>query len=198
MSRRHIASGFCAAVALLALLAVPVVGKVKIKTQFDKTFNFSKVHTYAWHPQGAGELKLLEQSGDDPARLKAMLDPIIQSEVERQLGARGLVPATGGGTPDLYVNYYVLIGPNASSQYMGQFVGGAPEWGLPPFGGATQSLKIYEQGSLILDLSSPALNSAVWRGMADTEVDRELTPAQREQRLRGAIADMLKKFPPKP
>jgi hypothetical protein len=190
------AGRLCAAVVTMAVLAAPLGAKVKIKTQYDKTFDFSKLHTYAWHPKGAGELKLLEQSGDDPARLKAMLDPIIQSEVERQLKAKGLVPATGG-TPDLYVTYYVLIGPNASSQYMGQFVGAAPDWGLPPFGGATQALKIYEQGSLILDLVAPALDSAVWRGLADTEVDRQLTPAQREQRIRGAVADMLKKFPPK-
>jgi len=184
------------ALALTAALAATTSAKVKVKTQHDKTFDFARVRTYAWHPTGAGEVKLLQSSGDDPAQIQARLDPIIRSTVEAQLAQRGLTRAASG-EPDLYVYYYVLIGPNTSSQYAGQFIGSAPQWGLPPFAGATTSLKIYEQGSLVLDLSSPALKSAVWRGTAQAEVDRTLDPQKREQRLRAAITDMLKQFPPR-
>ena len=189
-----------AAVVVIALLAVAAVGvgaKVKVRTEHDKTFDFRGVRTYAWHPDGLGDVKVLEANADDPARLRAKLEPVIKAAVEAQLARRGLVPAAGG-QPDLHVYYYVLIGAGTSSQYMGQFLTSTPEWGLPVMSGPTTSIKAYEQGSLVLDLSAPSLKSTVWRGVAQAEVDRQKSDAERSQRIQDAVKEMLGKFPPKP
>lgn len=183
-------------IALLGVAAVGVGAKVKVRTEHDKTFDFRGVRTYAWHPDGAGDVKVLEASGDDPERLRAKLEPVIKAAVEEQLARRGLVPAAGG-QPDLHVNYYLLIGAGTSSQYMGQFLTSSPEWGLPVMSGPTTSFKAYEQGSLVLDLSAPSLKSTVWRGVAQAEVDRQRSDADRAQRIRDGVKDMLGKFPPK-
>jgi hypothetical protein len=182
------------AVALLVALAVPLSGKVKIETRRDKSFNFKTVRTYAWHPSGAGDVKILQADGDDPAKIRAQFEPTIVQAAERALAARGLTPAPGENA-DVYVYYYLLIGAASSSQYLGQFIGSAPEWGFPPFAGGTTSLEIYEQGSLVLDVSSRAGKSVIWRGIARTEIDRQRTQATRIERVQGAVGQMLEKFP---
>lgn len=184
-------------ITLVAIAAVGVAAKVKIRTQHDKTFDFRGVRTYAWHPEGAGEVKVLEANADDPASLRAKLEPVIKAAVEEQLAQRGLVPAAGG-QPDLHVYYYLLIGAGTSSQYMGQFLTSTPEWGLPVMSGPTTSFKAYEQGSLVLDLSAPSLKSTVWRGVAQAEIDRQRSDADRAKRIRDGVKEMLGKFPPKP
>jgi len=116
--------------------------------------------------------------------------------VDQELAKKGFT-RVASGQPDLYLDYYLLVGPNASSQFQGQFVGAVPAWGLPDFAMSTTKLTVFEQGSLILDVVSPTAKSTVWRGSADTEVDRRRTPAQRAALITDAVVRMLKKFPPK-
>jgi hypothetical protein len=184
---------------LILALAVSVVlsAKVKVDVLHDPEFDFRPMKTFAWHPDGAGEVKVLIKNSGDPEELRKLFEPVIRPAVEQELTKKGLTPAQGG-PPDLYASYYVLITAGDSSQYMGQFISPTMEWGVPPFAGATQSLKIYEQGSLILDLSSPSLKSAVWRGVAKAEIDRQRSASQREARIREAVREMAKKYPPKP
>lgn len=183
----------CVVSLLCVAMAAGLAAKMKVKVQHDKSFDFSTVKTYAWHPDGAGEVKLL-QSGDDAGAIRARLEPSIKAAVERELAKKGLRPA-GTAAPDLHVYYYLMAGPKASMQTAGQFVQPIPGWGLPPFGGSTQSLDLQEQGSLVVDLASPALKSAVWRGIAQTEVDRE--KADGPKRISEGVAEMFKQFPPK-
>jgi hypothetical protein len=186
----------CAGLVCLLAAVVTVSGKVKVDVMHDPQFDFRTVRTFAWHPDGIGEVKVLIKNSGDPEVLRKLFEPVIKPAVEQELAARGLTPAQGG-PPDVYIYYYVLLTAGDSSQYMGQFVSPTMEWGLPPFQGATQSLKIYEQGSLILDLSSPVLKSAVWRGVAKAEVDRQNSDEKRNRRIREAIRDMMKRYPPK-
>jgi hypothetical protein len=180
----------------LALVCASVEAKVKIKVQRDKQFDFTTIRTYSWHPSGGGEVKVLQAStvSDDPEVLRAALDPVIRRAVEEGLNGRGLtlVPADQA---DVQVYYYLLVGAGVTSQHMGQFVGAVPEWGLPPFAGATTSLDVYEQGSLVLDLASPRQKSVIFRGTAAAEIDRRRDAASRNARVRDAIGDMLRKFP---
>jgi hypothetical protein len=181
-------------VAALAL-GVGVAAKTKTTVKHDKAFDFTGKKTWAWHPDGSGSFKLLQATGEDPAKLYARFDPVIAGAVERALTAHGMTRATG--TPDYYVNYYVLIGPGSSTQYAAQFLAPTPEWGVIPFVGATTSFEVFEQGSLILDVSAVSTKSVVWRGIAQAEIDRQRSAAARDQRLQEAVAELLKKFPPK-
>lgn len=186
----------CAAVALAFVVAPALDAKVKIRVQHDETFDFGTLKTWAWYPSGAGEVKMLISADDDPAQLKAQVDPIITEAVARELAKRGMVPAPAGSKADVHVLYYLLISVGDSSQAMGQFIN-TPAWGLPPISGGTTSLEVYEQGSLVLDLIAVSQKSTVWRGVAQAEIDWEKTSAQRRQRIQDAIRDMLAKYPPK-
>ena len=62
-------------------------------------------------------------------------------------------------------------------------------------GDGLEGFEIFEQGSLILDVSNPATRSLVWRGVAQAKINRERTPAQRDARLRDAVSSLIDKFP---
>ena len=192
---RHGMAGRVIAGVVALVLGASLVAKTKTTVQHDKAFDFAGKKTWAWHPDGSGTFKVLEVSGDDPKALHDRLDPVITAAVERELTARGLTRTDAA--PDFHVNYYVLIGAGSSTQYAGQFLAPTPDWGVIPFAGATTSYKVYEQGSLILDVSAVSTRSVVWRGVARAEIDRQRTPEARATRLQEAVAELLKKFPPK-
>jgi hypothetical protein len=181
---------------VVVLAATAVYAGVKVKVDYDKTFDFATTHTYAWHPDGAGETKILDTMGDDPVKVNAALEPMIVESVDRELAKRGFVLDTSG-KPDLHLHYYVLIGPESDSQFRGQFIGGVPAWGLPDFEMSTTSLKVYEAGTVVLDVSTAANRSVVWRAIASAELQRQRTPAERKQRIDEGLRQALKKFPPK-
>jgi hypothetical protein len=180
----------------IAVAGAPLVAGIKVKVQNDKTFNFEGLKTYAWRLDGVNPIKILENSQDNPEQIRKNLEPVVLEAVDQELAKKGF-KRVASGEPDLYLDYYLLVGPNVSSQYHGQFVGAVPAWGLPDFKMSTSALKIYEQGSLIIDVVSIAQKQTVWRGSADTEMDRRRTPEQRAAIIGEAVAKMFEKFPPK-
>jgi len=194
---KHVMKRVGAVAVALAITGVVVLAGVKVKISVDKTYDFTRLKTYAWHPDGAGEVKMLELSGDDPVALLERFDPVFKSAITAELAKKGIAPATAG-KPDFYVHYYVLIGPNSESQYRGQFVGAIPPWGLPDFAMTTTSFKVWEQGTIVLDVIDASKMEICWRGIAEAKINREKTAAERDQRIRDGMRDLLKSFPPKP
>jgi hypothetical protein len=175
-------------------LAAAVGAKVKVTVQRDEAFVFTGQRTWTWHPDGPGDVKMALTPNDDPAAIRNRFEPVIVDAVGKALATRGLAASAAGAEPDFFVRYYVLISTNMSAQTIGQFAP-AGYWGLPTFSGATQSLRVFEQGALILDVRSAKSRELVWRGIAQAELDRERSPAERDKRLREAIGDIVKKFP---
>ena len=180
----------------VAWLAVETTAAVKVRTQFTKSFDFAKAKTWSWHDGGAGEVKMALTADDNPEAVRTAAEPVILDAVAKSLPARGLTAAASGAASDLKVKYYVLITIGTDAQQMGQFLPAVAAWGLPPFDGATQSYKVIQRGSLVLDIS--ANGEVVWRGIGEAELKPGQPMAKREARLREAVADILKRFPPKP
>ncbi len=185
-----------ALVVLIVVEGLAFAAKVKVRTQSDETFDFTGKRTYAWHPSGAGEVKVMNQI-DKPDQIRASVEPPIVQSVEDGLAKLGFTKVTTGA-PDFHVFYYVLVGSNTEAQVMGQFLPAVPGWGLPPIGLSTTSLKVVEQGTLVLDVASVERKATVWRGVAEAEIVRANTDEKRAARIREAVAEMLKQFPPKP
>ena len=192
MHKRHPSAAIVALTVMLAI--VTVSAGVKIRTKADETFKFRGLRTWAWHPDGAGTVKMALTQNDNPEELRSQFEPTIIETVVKELAQRGWTEAQGNA--DLNVHYYLLISANTSTQAMGQFLPATMEWGLPPFSGSTTAFTVIEKGSLVLDVSAPSLKSVVWRGVAEAEIDRERSQEQRRTRVREAIRDMVKKLPP--
>jgi hypothetical protein len=184
-----------AVAAILVAAAAAVAGGIKITIQQDKTYQFESRRTYAWHPDEPVSVKVLQAVGD-PEKIKEKFDPMVRPAVERELAKRGFTKVEAAKA-DFYLCYYLLLGPSYTAQYHGQFVGAIPEWGLPDFMMSTSSLKVIEQGSIVVDVSSTERKAVIWRGVAATEFNGRLNDAERQARIDKGLADMLKNFPPK-
>ena len=167
-----------------------------INAQFDKTFSFAGVRTWAWHPDGAGDVRLAMSANDDPKQVAANVDPVIIPAIERELGARKLIQTTAESA-DVLVHYYVLVTVGQSAQVMGQFVAPVPDWGLPPFSASTTALTVYPVGTLIIDLTVPSRQAIVWRGDAQGKINLERSPEERRPVIERAIRDLFRKLPRK-
>ena len=184
------------AIATLVLAGIVAVdAKVKVRAEQDPDYDFATVKTWAWD-QDAGEVIMARTANDDPAPLKARVDPRIRQHVQAEMAKKGLKEATTA--PDLQLHYYVLVTINTSGHTMGQFLPAVPYWGLPPFAPATTSLNIVTKGSLILDAMLPGSvgdRRVVWRGVAQSTVSEGDSEAARESRLREATSELIKRFP---
>ena len=179
--------------AVLAMLSLSphLWARADVKTAFDKAYDFSSIETWGWS-NGWGQIKMARTQSDDPEFMRALIEPIILDGVEKELDKKLRKVTTA---PDVTFRYYMLLTTSQTSQTVGQFIPGTVNWGLPLFPPATQSLKILNAGTLVLDVA--AKDTVIWRGAAQAEVKPDSTQEKRESVLREAIRDMLKNFPPK-
>jgi hypothetical protein len=182
-----------AAAAALVFAVQSVLEAVDVRVEYDKTFDFKPIRSWGWDPRGAGEVKMVRTQEDDPEAAKRKAEPWIIDAVTQEMGRLKLEQAMS--VPDLTVAYYLLLSTNLSSQTMGQFLPAVAAWGLPPFPPATQSLKVMNRGSLVLDLS--AKGTVVWRGLAQTELQPDTNDKKRETVIREGVRNMLRRYPRK-
>jgi len=160
---------------LAAFVAATLSARIKVQSDFDPNADFTTLKSWAWPPDGPGQMKMALTKDDDPEVPRKRFEPVIVAAVEEAMAKKGFAKAAAGG----------------------QFIPGTMEWGIPPFEGRTQSLKIYEQGTLVLDVMTPDGKKPIWRAIARAELNRERADAERDKNLRGAVFDLVKEFPPK-
>ena len=140
-----------------------------VKYNYDPTVSFAKYHTYQW-------VSLPTAHPDQ------LMDKEIRRDIEAQLAAKGLVPATG--MPDIQVGYQISVDQERQWDAWGG-------WGM---GTATSS--IINIGTLGIDFFDPDMKSLVWRGIGTKTIDPSGNPQKNMERMEKAIAKILKHFPP--
>jgi hypothetical protein len=109
----------------------------------------------------------------DPRVTALDLGPLLTAAAEEEFAAHGYRPVAPGGSPDYRLSYELIV-----HTWIG--------------GGNSRSI-----GSLSLLLVEADTGRRVWLGYTRAEVQVNLTPEERKQRLRAALAKMLAEFPPK-
>jgi hypothetical protein len=180
------------ATAMVFALHVSLEG-VDVNIEYGKTFDFTSVKTWAWSPKGAGDVIIARTKDDDPAAVKKKAEPLILDAVAGELMRKGLQQATS--EPDVTVTYYLLLSNNMTAQTIGQFLPATTAWGYMLVAPSTQSIKMMNQGALVIDLT--AKDFVVWRGVAQARVAFEVDDKKREAILREGIRDLFKRYPPK-
>jgi hypothetical protein len=158
----------------------------------DKTFNFRPLRTWSWSAK-PGYVIVARTPEDDPEAIQRIVEPIIMDAVAAELPRRGLTSVVA--TPDVTLTYYLLLTTASSALTIGHFLPPVTEWGVPPFLPSTQSLEVFNRGSLILDLT--AHDTIIWRGTADANVKMGLEQTKRVALIRQAVRDILKRYPPR-
>jgi Domain of unknown function (DUF4136) len=183
-----------AAFLLFGLCATVVMAGPKIQVQRDPKFDFSKLKTWAWNASGPGDVKVWVTADSKSEPVKKTYEPVIMKAVEDELARRGLTRAASG-PGNFSVTYYLLVTVASDTQQMGQFLPPVTQYGVPPFAPQTTALSIYPQGSLVLDIGSPDPDHVVWRAVAQAEINLDRTEAQRAERIRSIVRDVVAKLP---
>jgi hypothetical protein len=184
------------AVGLLAA-AVVQAADLKVKTEYDRNADFSALRSYRWLPTPPYQTQTAPDRQDRFLSAE-IIDAPLRATVEQALAAKGLTPAAEGATPDCFLVYYAAFGVTINANVLGEHYAYITGWGSPFIGGTpTTALRVLEQGTVVLDMLNREQKVAIWRATAAGAVDRDQTDQQRARRLKAAVADMFKKFPPK-
>ena len=166
---------------------------VKVHVDLDKTFDFRQARSWAWAVPTAGHVMVARTPTDDPDAIQRLAEPVIMDAMITEMNSRGMAHKIEA--PDVTLKYYLLLTIGSSAQTIGQFLPPVAQWGIPPFTPSTQSLKVIQQGSLVIDAS--AKEAVVWRGTAAAEIKPGLTQDKRAALIREAVRDIVKRYPQK-
>jgi len=179
----------------MAVAVVQAAG-VKVKTEYARSANLAALRSYSWLPPPPYRTQVSPEVGDRFLSAE-VIDVPFRTTVDQALAGRGLKLAAEGATPDCFLVYYAAFGTTINANVLGEHYAYLTGWGSPQVGGTpTTALRVLEQGTVVLDMLDRDKKVAIWRATASGAVDRDQTDQQRVRRLKEAVADMFKKFPP--
>lgn len=162
---------------LLAFVAlvIPSALAQKVTTQFDQSTDFSKYKTFAIR---GGQL-----TSKDPVLNSEIVRKQIESDIARDLTAKGLTQSTGRA--DLNVRYHL---GSANRKQVERYPAGR-------FGQRTRAVRTAEsRGTLTIDFHERASQALVWRAIATEEKSE---PSDVAKKLDDMVRKAIDKYPPK-
>jgi hypothetical protein len=160
----------------VALLLASASFAQQVKTDYDRSADFSHYKTYSWE-------KVQTQ---DP-----LWSGRIKEAVNSALAAKGLTPVASGG--DIAI---VAIEMTKNQQTLNTFYdgfGGGWRWG-GGFGNATTTVDNYKVGTLVVDLFDANSKQIIWRGSSsDTLSDKS---DKNIKNLDKGVEKMFDHYPP--
>jgi hypothetical protein len=173
------------AIKILAVLFLFILGScssIKVNSDYDKSVDFSKYKTYAFHKRGIDRVEI---SGLDKKR--------ILNAIDAELSKKGM---TKSENPDLLVNIFTKERERIDvDQYnAGWGYGWGYGWNPYLWGGRTY-VSTYVEGTLYIDLIDAKKKELVWEG----EGVGYLTESRerKESQINEFVAKILAQFPPK-
>src|SRR5712664_2195939 len=176
----------------LVLFAVTATFGMSVKSDYEKNFDFSQLHTFAFKT---------DRASNDPLSTNTLEAGRIQNALTAQLEANGFTQASQN--PDFIVAFYSRTKEKTQVQSAGFGPGfgfgrgfgwgyGIPgrgrwRWGYGPDIWTTN----YTQGCVMADIVDPKTNELVWRGAVK---DRVNGIGQSEKQSNQAAKDLVKNF----
>lgn len=161
-------------IVILGAVLAGCTGGVEVSHDYDTTQDFSKLKVWNWAPAKT-------DSAADVPRVSSLSHERIRRAIERELIAKHCM-RVGQGPPDFLVRYFAAIGPRFGERADG-------DWSM-------DDLRVYDEGTLIVDVITPEENRLVWRGAARTDLDFSMTPEEREKKANEVVHEIFKNFPP--
>jgi len=177
-----------AVVIFLPCLLLTGCSAAMVRSHYDPQANFAALHTYAWLPSD-------QAAPGDQETPDENFDRRIRSDVERDLQAKGYAPA-GAAAPDFLLNYRYSTTAVSALQGDPAYVDWGSWWSVGP-GWELESRDDFEEGSLFLSVLDPNQQRMYWLGIAQARIVPTMSYNRTIERIDGAVAEMLKRFPPR-
>ena len=170
----------------MALAAVACGSKMGVLTEFSPTTGakLRAYETFNWLPQPGG--------GDSLPVPNVVVNQVHQI-VDSVLLARGYEMTNED--PDFLLGQHVAYPDELNAHAVNTYFGyGLDWWGGPDAPGTRQE---FPRGTLILDVVDGAENQLIWRGAAAADIEPGSADVrERNRRLKDAVAQILRRFPP--
>ena len=174
--------GVLIGVGLMAGLAASVSAQ-DVKTDFDKSVDFSKYHTFS---------AKIATSWNNPFGEQRAL-----AEIEKGLTAKGWTKADAASA-DTHV---MIHGATQVKRDLNTFYSGYGGYGYRGYGGmgmstASTTVNEYTVGTMVVDIFDAKNKQLLWRGTGSDEISDKAD--KNEKKIANATQKMFKNFPPKP
>jgi hypothetical protein len=104
---------------------------------------------------------------------------------------------TNEADADFIVTYHVVMEEKIEANDFDMMYGYAGVRRYPfPYYRYGNSVNVYNQGSLIIDILDAKTQKPVWRGVSEKRINKMASPQQQREILTGAAMQAIAKFPP--
>lgn len=175
------------------LLFAGCASQPNVETDHQADYDFSTLKTFS-----VAETK---QDTKENILISPFTLSHIHAALEGELAKRYLT-AGEGAKPDFIVNYHVVveekIDPRSYDDLYGYgFYGrGYYRYPHPFFYGPNAGIRVYNQGSLIVDILDGKTSKPIWRGVSEKRLSRGMAPQQQREVLSQAVNEVIAYFPP--
>jgi hypothetical protein len=136
--------------AIIAAGLAAACAPIAVTTYTERGVDVTAYRTFAWEPASA------DVPGDPRLDNNEIFHDYLRGAIDRQLVSRGYEPTTL--QPDVYVHYHASarqkVHVDDSQRTTGPCVG--------------CSVEIYDEGTLVVDLTNARTGALVWRGVAES------------------------------
>lgn len=185
-------SNFTALLLLIMLTGNMVIAQVK--SEYDKTVDFTKFKTYTFK----GWQKDSDKQIDDIDKQR------IEDAFEAELDSRGL--SSDDDNPDLSITLYVVIEEKTSISSYDQYHGGlgydaGRGWGLGYRGMGTGAANTtfeeedYKEGTLVISFYDEQIKKLIFQGTFNSKIDEN--SQKRDKTIPKYVGKIMKKYPVK-
>ncbi|MCJ7558835.1 MAG: DUF4136 domain-containing protein [Gammaproteobacteria bacterium] len=179
---------------LLLALGLAACSTVDVQSKKDKTFDFSSLQHFSWSNLGSDiDPKVGSGTGD--------ADEILRREITRNFEKRGY-EFVRQEEAEFLLTYQVTIEKRLDERVLDSGANTGTGWGNQNIDEMGYNKKAhatyiieYSEGSLIIEARQTGTNLLFWRGVAVGEVHEEYSEAQSAERMREAVASVVKSFP---
>ncbi len=162
----------------ILLLAATASFAQQVKTDYDRSADFSQYKTYSWEKVQTEDQLLVDR---------------IKEAVNGALAAKGWTQVPSGGNVAIMAIEMTRNQQTLDTFYNG--FGGGWRWG-GGFGNATTTVDNYKVGTLVVDLFDANTKKLVWRGSSSDALSNKSDKNIKE--LDKGVQKMFAHFPPEP
>lgn len=161
----------------LILIAIVAYG-MTVKTDWDTSYDFSKLKTFAFAKQHRGP--------DDPLSTNTLVNDRIRKALESQLEEHGYQYQPSN--PDFLIAYTVSSKERMQIEDFSYGFPGRWRWGFGP----DIWTRYYTEGSAVFDFIDPSTKKLIWRGMVTDTV--QTGPKDSEKQIDKGAEELVKHF----
>ncbi len=175
-----------------ALMFAGCTSQPRVETDHQADFDFSSLKVF--------EVAETKQDSKESILMSPFTLSHIHSVLEDELSKR-YQRAAVDAKPDFTVSYHVVIeekiDPRSFDDLYGfGYYGRGHRHPRPFFYGPNAGLRVYNQGSLIIDIVDARTDKPIWRGVSEKRLNRDMAPKQQREVLSRAVTEVIAQFPP--